>query len=55
MNFYGVISTNTVKEANTNFLHALGHDVTAATTRTTVRIDLEQKDSDFDPYAITRT
>ena len=55
MNFYGVISTNTVKEAHKNFLHALGHDVTAATTRTAVRIDLEQKDSDFDPYAIIRT
>jgi len=40
MNFYGVISTNTVKEANTNFLHALGHDATAAATRTAVRIAL---------------
>lgn len=55
MNFYGVISTNTVKEANKNFLHALGHDMTAATTRTSFRIVLEQKDSDIDPYAIIRT
>ena len=40
----GMISTNTVKEANKNFLKALGNDVPAAATRDAVKIVLEQDD-----------
>ena len=45
----GVISTNTVKEANKNFLNALGNDVPAAATRAAVQVVLEQKDFRFCP------
>lgn len=38
----GMISTNTVKETNKNFLNALGNDVPAAATRDAVRVVLEQ-------------
>ncbi len=40
----GMISTNTVKEANKNFLNALGNNAPAAATREAVKVVLEQED-----------
>jgi len=40
----GIISTNTVKEANKNFLEAIRNDAPAAATRDAVEVVLEQDD-----------